>query len=132
MSQENLELVRRTFDALVRHAYPEAARGFREDAVWQNTATFPGPRRCVGRDAIVDFWATMIEDFEDGGGELERVVERDDTVAIGVHSIGRGRTSDVPIDVRWAAVFEVHDGEIARVEVHGDWSKALKAVGLEE
>lgn len=130
MSQENIEVVRHTFDALVRQAYPEAARGFRDDAVWQNTAAFPGPRRCVGPEAIIDFWVTLSEDFDESAGDIERLLEREDAVVIGVHSSGRGRTSGAPIDVRWAAVFEVRDAQIAHVEVHGDWSKALKAVGF--
>jgi hypothetical protein len=46
--------------------------------------------------------------------------------------VGRGNASGVPVDVRWAAAFRVSDGKISRVDVHGDWAKALEAVGLEE
>jgi ketosteroid isomerase-like protein len=60
----DVELVERTFESLRRRAYADAARAFREDAVWQNTAAFPGPARCVGRDAIVEFWTGLIEDFD--------------------------------------------------------------------
>lgn len=131
---ENVELVTRTFDALQRRAYQDAVRGFHADAVWQNTAAFPGPRRCVGREAIVDFWETLIEDFDQGTGvqEVERLIGRGDTVIVGVHSSGLGKMSGVPVDVKWAAVIHVRDGGISQVEVHGDWANALKAVGLEE
>jgi ketosteroid isomerase-like protein len=128
----HVDLVRRTFDALQRHAYREAERGFHHDAVWQNTAAFPGPRRCVGREAIFDFWTSLMDDFDESAPqEIERAVEGENAVAIAVHSVGRGRASRVPVDVRWAAVCEMHDGRIKRVEVHGDWSKALTAMGLE-
>jgi ketosteroid isomerase-like protein len=130
VSEEDLELVRQTFDAMHRGEHQEAVRGFHADAVWQNTATFPGPRCCLGPQAIVDFSTSMFEDF-DGTQEIERLVADQNAVLIGVHSVGR-TTSGVPVDFRWAAVVQLRDGQISRVDIHGDWSNALKAVGLEE
>jgi ketosteroid isomerase-like protein len=129
---DNEDLVRRMFEALSRRAYPDAAETFHRDAVWQNTADFPGPRQCVGPAAIIDFWQTLSEDFDESSrGQIEQLLARGDVVVIGVHSRGRGRASDLPIDVRWAAVVQLRDGAISRVEVHGDWSKALQAAGLD-
>jgi ketosteroid isomerase-like protein len=73
----------------------------------------------------------MREEFE-ATQEVERLAQRGNTVVIGVRSVGQARRSRVPGDVRWAAAVEVRDGKISRVDVHGEWSKALKAVGLEE
>jgi ketosteroid isomerase-like protein len=129
VSEESSELVRRTFDGLLHGEHHEAARGFHADAIWQNTAGFPGlpgPLRCVGPQAITDFWTTLMEDF-DGTQEVERLVEVENTVVIGVHGAGRAMASGMPLDVRWAAIFQVRDGRISRVDVHGDWSKALAA-----
>ena len=56
--------------------------------------------------------------------------ENMEIVLISVHSVGR-TTSGIPVDFRWAAVARLREGKISRVDVHGDWSKALKAVGLE-
>jgi ketosteroid isomerase-like protein len=134
MSQEKVELVRRTFDAVVRGDYQGAARGLHADAVWHNTAEFPGPRTCVGPQAIVEFWESLMEPFEetDRTMDVERVVVGEDSVVLGVHSVGRGKTSGVPLDVHWGAAFWLRDGKISRVDVHGDWAKALKAVRREE
>ena len=134
MSQENVEVVRSTFDAMTRRDYAGAARGFHADAVWKNTAEFPGPKTCVGPRTIVDFWTTLMEPFEGSadGPTVERVVEGEESVVLGVHSVGRGKASGLPIDVWWGAAFHMRDGKISRVDVHGDWAKALKAVGLSE
>jgi len=134
MSQENVELVCSTFDALTRHAYSDAARGFHHDAVWHNTEEFPGPKSCVGARAIVDFWAALREGFNSNSAssEIERVVDDGDVVVAGLHSVGRGTGSGVPIDIRWAAVFRLDDGRISQVDVHGNWPKALRAAGLAE
>ena len=72
-----------------------------------------------------------MEDFE-GTQEVERLVQGGNTVVIGMHSVGRARRSRIPADVRWAALAEVRDGRISRVDVYGERSKALKAVGLKE
>ena len=131
ISEQNVELVRSTFDAVLRGDYQEATRGFHSDAVWHNTAEFPGQRTCVGTQAIIDFWETLLEPFVTSGMDIERLIEGEDSVVLGVHSVGRGKASGVPLDFHWGAAFHVRDGKISRVDVHGDWAKALKAVGLE-
>jgi ketosteroid isomerase-like protein len=132
MSQENVELVRRVAEAVQRHEYRVAVGGFHEDAVWENTAEFPGPRRCVGREEIVAFWTSLYKSFEETSTTLERLLDRGSIVVVEVHSVGRATSSGVPLDLRWTAVYELRDGSVNRVEVHGDWLTALKAVGLEE
>jgi ketosteroid isomerase-like protein len=78
----------------------------------------------------MEFSTTMFEDF-DGTQEVERLVEGEKKVVIGVHSVGR-TTTGIPVDFRWAAVVQRRDGKIGRVDVHGDWSKALAPAGLSE
>src|SRR6266513_4409928 len=120
MSEENVEIVRRAFDAVGRSDYEKALRGFHADAVWHNTAEFPGQRSCVGPEAIIDFWETLLESFEESGSrmDVERVVEGEDTVVLGVHSVGEGKASGVPLDLHWGAAFRVRDGKISRVDAH--------------
>ena len=134
MSRENVDRVRRTFDALVHDDYEAAKSGFHGDAVWQNTGAFPGPNRCVGREAIIDFWKTLMEPFDAsvGGQEVEQATGDNGVVVLGLHAVGRGVGSGAPIDVRWAAAVQVLNGLISRVDVYGSWERALKAVGLEE
>ncbi len=133
MSQENVELVRRMFEAVWRRDYGDAGRFFRADVEWHNTSAFPGPRTIVGPKAIFAFWKELFESFEDEGAmEIEEVRAGGDDVVLGVHSRGRGKGSGVPVDVRWALVFNLHDGKIARVDVRGDYAKAVLAAGLRE
>jgi ketosteroid isomerase-like protein len=54
MSQENVEIVRTTFDAICRRDYQRAKDGLHDDAAWHNTAEFPGPTVCVGPQAIAE------------------------------------------------------------------------------
>jgi ketosteroid isomerase-like protein len=134
VSQENVEVVRRALVAATCRDDAAAADCFHSDAEWHNTREFPGPSVCVGPAAIIGFWQTLLEEFDESaaGQQIERITETDTAVVVDVHSVGRGRTGGVPVDVKWAAVFTVRDGRISRVDVHGEWSKALKAVGLTE
>jgi ketosteroid isomerase-like protein len=129
MASPNAETV---FDALRRaheRDYEGASHHFQPDAVWINTPAFPGPRTCTGPEEIMEFWRTLYESFEDGGGfELVDAAERGDRVAVSLHSWGRGVTSGTPIDIRWGCVAELRDGLIARAEIHGDYQKALEAL----
>jgi ketosteroid isomerase-like protein len=129
MSQEDVEVVRRTFDAIFSRDYRRAARGFHRDAVWHNTREFPGPSICVGSRAIAEFWETLMESF-DGETTVEQIIEGDDGIAFGAHTVGRGTASGVPLDVRWGIAARVASGKISRVDVYGEWAKALKAVRL--
>jgi len=132
MSQANVEIVRSTFDAMLRGDDEDAARGFQEDAVWRNTSVFPDPSVGVGPQAILNFWATLTEIFDESQTDVEQVVEGGDAVVLSLHSVGLGTASGVPVDLRWAAAFRVIGGRITRVDVHGDLAKALEAVGLAE
>jgi ketosteroid isomerase-like protein len=129
-----VEIAQRVIDAFNRRDYEKARHGFHADAVWHNTAAFPGQRICVGLEAIIDFWETLTESFEESGSrmDVERAVEGEDTVVLGIHSVGEGKASGVPLDFHWGAAFRMRDGKISRVDVHGDWAKALKASGLTE
>ena len=114
-SAENVEVVKRTFDALQHRDYAAAKSGFHADAVWQNTGDFPGPLRCIGPEAIVEFWTNLAETFDDsvGGHEIEQATSGGEVVILGLHSFGRGLGSGVPIDVRWAAAVQIRNSSPA-------------------
>jgi ketosteroid isomerase-like protein len=132
MSQQNTEVVRAALTAINDRDRRLAASLFTPGAVWHNTSVFPGPRVCVGLDAIVHFWETLLEDFEVAGTEIEQISDVDGRVVAGFHQWGTGRLSGAPFDQRFAAIFEVVDQRIVRVDIHGEYAKALEAVGLRE
>jgi ketosteroid isomerase-like protein len=132
MSRENVEIVRAAFTAIRDRDRRAAAALFTPDAEWHNTSSFPGPRVCVGPDAIIDFWVTLTEDFEAVRDEIEQVLDVDDRVVVAFHQWGSGRQSGVPFDLRYAAIIELVDQRVARVDIHGEYAKALEAVGLRE
>lgn len=132
MSQENVAVVYRALSAMADLDHRQAAIHFAPDAEWHNTSAFPGPRVCIGPDAILEFYEALAEEFPEGGMEIQQVSEGGDLVVIGIHHWGSGRASGAPIDVRFGAIFEVVDQRIVRVDIHGHYTKALNAAGLRE
>jgi ketosteroid isomerase-like protein len=132
VSQDSVEIVRAALRAIRDRDRRAAATLFTPDAEWHNTSSFPGPRMCVGPDAIIDFWVTLTEDFDDFRDEIEQVLVVDDRVVLEFHQSGSGRQSGVPFDLRYAAIFELVDQRVARVDIHGGYAKAVNAVGLSE
>jgi ketosteroid isomerase-like protein len=130
MSQENVGLVRAVVIAIGDCDRRLAAALFTPGAEWHNTSVFPGPRVCVGPVAIVSFWETFRDDFDVAGMEIEQIADVDGHVVVGFHQWGTGRLSGAPFDERFAAIFEVVDRRIVRVDIHGSYTKALDAVGL--
>jgi ketosteroid isomerase-like protein len=130
MSEEEVELVKRAFDALRRGKPGDALDCFTDDVEWHNTAAFPGPRKLVGPEALVQFTTEIREPWSVGGERIEEIRTRENRVVVGVHSWGQGRGSGVPMDQRWAMSFTLRGNKIARVDVRGSFAKALEAAGL--
>ena len=129
-----MAIVRRAFDAVHRRDFEGAARYFSADKVeWHNTAAFPGPETLRGLAAIIEFWHDLYGSFEEGEpATIEKVRAAGDCVVIGARTRGHGKASGVPVDVRWALTYRLHDGRIERVDARGDYAKALEAAGLSE
>ena len=134
MSQENVATVERFLRALDRGDGEDAAACLLSDAEWHNTAAFPESRTVVGPTAILEFWQTLRESFEPAHSrmEIENVTDVGGLVVVGVRSTGRGAGSGIPVEVGWALRVSMDDGKIRRVDVSGDYAKALKAAGLSE
>ncbi len=145
MSQENVEVARRFFEALSRRDYEAATPCLHPDAEWRNTSSLPGPQSLAGQEAIFEFcetllesfapdWAAPIDDSESGSGvtHIEELRASGACVVAVLHSRGRGKTSGVPVESRYAATALLRGGRIERIEISGDPAKALRAAGLEE
>jgi ketosteroid isomerase-like protein len=133
MPGENIETVRRFFDAVRTREYEVAAAVLHPDAEWHNTAAFPGPRTVHGAEVIAGFLEDMFRSYGgtgDSGMEIEEFAEGDGVVVIHVHGWWRSERGGVPLDMSWAQIVRLAGGRIARVDVYGDYTRALKAAGL--
>ena len=133
MSQENLDLLRRTFEYVERtgEIRPEAVH---PDIVW-DTMTFRGaiiPGTFVGVEEVNKWLAEWLGGFEDWSLDIEEVFDGRDLVVIIVHQRGRVGHGGPEVEMRLAQVWTFRDGLITRIEMYADRNEALEAVGLRE
>jgi uncharacterized protein len=132
MSQENVDLVRRRFDAVNRGDLAALVDLTDPDAVWWDRPDDPWgavPHR--GRDACLQHLEEILEDV-DLQAQPREIIDAGDTVVVGVRLVGRGRTSGVSFEEHEFHVFTLRGGKVTETREFRDRGEALEAVGLSE
>ena len=134
MSQENVEIARRAFEAAVRKPKPDFAtlsELFHPDHKLVYPDVFTQDDEDAG--SASDFLSTIQEAWGSWEGRLDRVSELDEERVLLVTTISvRGKRSGVPVEQRIAAVMTFKDRAVARTETYRSAEEALEAAGLAE
>jgi ketosteroid isomerase-like protein len=131
MSQENAEVVRRSFAAWNEGDVDAIRRLYAEDAVIMTGVTEFG-RTFEGDDPIGRWTAEIQETWAEFHWEIERIFEADDVVVSFYRAIGVGRESGAEVVRDLTGVYHVRDGLIASERIYLDREEALDAAGLRE
>jgi uncharacterized protein len=132
MSQENVELVRRRFDASNRGDSAAIIELTDPEAEWWDRPDDPlagGPHR--GRDACMQHLAEILQDVE-LQAQPQEFIDRGDSVVVGVRLVGRGVSSGVSFEEYEFHVFTLRDRKVTEIREYRDRAQALEAVGLSE
>lgn len=134
MSQESVEVVRRTFVATSGGDPAAAGDAFDRAAEWDMSGVMGWAEKPVYRGAeILPFlqgWASSwrdwhfdVDEVRDAGGQL---------VFVAIHEWASGLESEATVDQRRYFAVDVHQGRIVQVRMFSERSDALEAVGLEQ
>jgi ketosteroid isomerase-like protein len=126
MSQENVELVRRIYDAWERD---ESATDFiAADLEYVNPsyAVEPGSRR--GRKSL----AVVRDTYADFKIKVERIIDAGDETVVLAHYTASGPSSGVPVAGEHGYVWTVKEGLAVRFQWFRSHAEALEAAGLSE
>ena len=133
MSQENVEIVRRLNDVYNQRAFAENSEMLDPEFVWDvSRLELPESASYMGEEGFLSFFESWAEGFASDQVEAEEIVDAGDRVVVMVRHSGRGRTSGVEVDQRYAMVWTVRDGRAMRMDLYPTRAEALKAVGLKE
>jgi ketosteroid isomerase-like protein len=104
------------------------------DFLMVNAETAVTDKTYAGVRGVIEWTEDIFEPFDSAARfEIERVVADSDEFVVTLNRIsGVGARSGAPLTFRWAAVFWVRDGKLARVVGYLRRREALKAVGLEK
>ncbi len=134
MSQENVELVRAMTDAANRIDIDAVIALLSPDVLWEETADLPGLKEVYrGRDEVRAWADELLEVIESAHNALDRVTELSGNRVFTENVLTiHGKTSGVPAELRYSALYWIKNGKIARRQVFWNRAEALEAAGLSE
>jgi ketosteroid isomerase-like protein len=131
VSQENVDIVRRSCEAFNRGDYDEALAVFHPDARYDLTH-FPDGRVYEGHAGIREAFRIWLGTWEDYRQEQDEFIDAGDEVVVAVREYGRGKGSGLPLERPTFGVWTICRGKVVGIRFYPERAHALKAVGLEE
>jgi ketosteroid isomerase-like protein len=125
MMGENVEIVRGYIDAVNAFMRGELSSEAHADSFdpgcelrWHDQRTYPDtPQDLRGASEIIAFAEKFRDDWVEVVQEPLEIIEAPDgRVVAFIRQSGRGRHSDVPIDIHFFEVWAIRDGKVSRLE----------------
>lgn len=131
MSQKNVEVVRRGYEAYARGGVQAMLEGISPEMVTYREepdgATYHGPE---GLLRAISEW---VEDFDEfTATPMEMIDANDHQVVVRVHQTATGSQSGAPIEADFWFVHSLRDAQVIRLDMFASKAHAFRAAGLEE
>lgn len=133
MSAENVELVRRSFEAFARGDFETAFAAHAPHTEWRTAMDEPDQETYQGIDGLRRFVSAIGElwaDRFDGAMRFEEFIDLGDWVVVPWTARLRGKGSGIEVVVEETYAVRVSGGRIVRVEEYRSKEEALEAAGL--
>jgi ketosteroid isomerase-like protein len=132
MSQENVEIVRALNDAFNRGDAATAGQWIDPEIEVETWTALGAEAVYRGIDGILRLTATFWESFDDPRSEIEDCIPAGDDVVIAIRYFGRGKASDIEVNMTGAQVLTLRNGKVVRWRIFQSMAEALEAAGLRE
>jgi ketosteroid isomerase-like protein len=132
MSQANVEVVRRIYEALARGDLRAVLESVDPAIRCYDRPSRPGAEVYVGQTGFLRFCQSDQEVFESVRYDPRTFTDADDQVVVPIRQSGRGKAGRVPVEEDIVNVWKVHRGKAVEVRVYSTEQAALEAVGLSE
>jgi uncharacterized protein len=133
MSQENVEMVRRAYEAYSRGDIDGAVSDFAPDCRYTAAGLIPDRTGVFhGPEGYKEFIGWVRSEFDDVQAEVDELVDAGDTVVVGATLRGRGRQSGARAKFTFWQVWTMQNGKFARGQGFASPAEALEAAGLSE
>lgn len=131
MSQENVEIARRAWEAFRVGGFPAVRGLLHSDFEMVRTGiqfTESGTYR--GYEAAMESMQDFTGAFDDHVAEPEEFIDAGDMVVVAQRERSRARASSVELLETWYAVCTLREGKLLRLQWFGEREEALRAAGL--
>ena len=127
MSQENVEIIRRGFEHWLETGDLRAS----PDLVWDvSRLGWPDQQVYVGAEGVLQFNAEWAAAWDGWEIEAEEYIDAGERVVVILNQRGRAKATGIPVDMRFAQVWTLRDGQGVRMQMFASVEEALEAVGL--
>jgi ketosteroid isomerase-like protein len=131
MSQENVEIVRRMYDAF-DSGDGDAALAYFDSGVVVDASHRVDGRVGHGHKELVAILGEWMGTWDEWREEVEAIRDAGDRVLVISTQRGRGKGSGAEWQNRFGMLYEIEGGKISRWTIYDDPQVALEAAGLRE
>jgi uncharacterized protein len=133
MSEENVEILRRAFDAFNRGDIDAAVADFAPECEYFASGALPDSAPFYrGPEGYKRNISWILDEFDDAHVEVHELIGAGDQVMASLIMRGRGKRSGVETSWNLWQVWTVREGKAVRGRGFTERSEALKAAGLSE
>jgi ketosteroid isomerase-like protein len=129
MSQQNLERVRRTFDAFARGDFHTALQDVRMEVRTHRIAPLPDPKIYQGPAGMLMAWGEWTAPFEELELTVGELIEAGQSVVAEIRQSGRQIDGGLLVEERFWFVCTFLDGALVQWDMLASKHQALKGVG---
>jgi ketosteroid isomerase-like protein len=128
MSRENVEIVRRIWEADRRRDVAAVLGAYAPDVLWEDNSGLWGDwGNARGPAGIQAAWARWYEAFADVRFDWEEVSDIGDHVIVTYQTHARGRGSGIVVDQAITLLWTLRAGQVVHIRAYADRAVALQA-----
>ena len=131
MSQANVEIVRRAYEAFNGDDPETAIALFDPEVEWTLPEHFPDAETWGGRERVVEGLAALSEAWESIHIDVKELIDAGERVVALVHIQGRAALTGLDLGGMGvdAHVWTLREGRVVTVRMYGGTEEALRAIG---
>jgi ketosteroid isomerase-like protein len=133
MSQENVEIVMKGFEAFARGDLGTMKNALDPEVEIVTEPDMPDQEVLRGHEGFASYLEDIAERWDDFRIDIDEIVDAGDEVVVIGSQCGVGKRSGIELD-EWpfAGVYEIEGGTVTRVRLFHSRAEALDAAGLSE
>ena len=133
MSDENVEIVRKAFEALAARGVEAGLEFVAPDGLWYTSPEWVEASEYRGHDGMRFLFSVWTDNFDDWTIDLSELLDAGDSVVALIEHGGTIKGTDVPVHQPMGIVYSnFRQGQFGEAHFFQTWREAREAAGLSE
>jgi ketosteroid isomerase-like protein len=128
MSQDNVNLVRQSYEAFARGDIEAVLATMDVQVVWRDPETLPYGGARSGHDGVAEHIQSFVGYHDEVAVEPERFLDAGDQVIVTGRLSGRGKGGGGRFDAPFAHFWSLRDGRATAIETYTDTAQIAQAL----